>query len=181
MTDREQETDSNVDDGSSAESHQTTASNQRGTGESAANAQQREHESPEQPDDPEIKDIWPQLRKLLVFQIKLYIDAARDLLMSPMSIVVFIIDAVQGNRHENSLFESLLQFGRRTEKAINLFNQHDINDENFRGIDSILMQVEDAVKKEYTDGSVSANARDSIENSLGKLRSKLNQSKQEDE
>lgn len=132
-------------------------------------------------DNQEIKDIWPQLRLLLVFQIKLYIDAARDLLMSPLSVVVFIIDAVQGNRGEKSLFESLLQFGRRTEKAINLFNQHDVNDENYRGIDSILMQVEDAVRKEYTDGSVSANARDSIEKSLDRLRSKLNQSKQDNE
>jgi|GEM_PF-316379 len=135
----------------------------------------------DQKDIPEIKDIWPQLRQLLVFQIKLYIDAARDLLMSPLSVVVFIIDAVQGNRGEKSLFESLLQFGRRTEKAINLFNQHDINDENHKGIDSILLQVEEAVRKEYTDGSVSTNARDSIEKSLDKLRSKLNQSKQEDE
>jgi len=135
----------------------------------------------DQTEAPEIKDIWPQLRQLLVFQIKLYIDAARDLLMSPLSIVIFIIDAVQGNRGEDSLFESLLQFGRRTEKSINLFNQHDVNDENYRGIDSILIQVEEAVRKEYTDGSVSTNARDSIERSLDKLRSKLDQSKKDDE
>ncbi|MBT8146960.1 MAG: hypothetical protein KJN90_08905, partial [Gammaproteobacteria bacterium] len=149
--------------------------------DSVAGVEGKERRKGEQDDDQKMKDIWPHLRQLLVFQIKLYIDAARDLLMSPLSIVVFIIDAVQGNRGEKSLFESLLQFGRRTEKAINLFNQHDVNDENYRGIDSILLQVEEAVRKEYTDGSVSANARDSIEKSLDKLRSKVNQSKQEDE
>ena len=133
----------------------------------------------EKVNDEDKKDIWPQLRKLLIFQIKLYIDAARDLLMSPLSIVVFIIDAVQGNQGENSLFDSLLQFGRRTEKAINLFNQHDVNDDNYRGIDSILMQVEEAVRKEYTDGSVSSNAKETIEKSLDKLRTKVSQSQQD--
>ena len=121
--------------------------------------------------------IWPQLRKLLVFQVKLYVDALRDLLMSPLSVVVFIVDAVQRNKGDDCLFESLLQFGRQTEKAINLFNQHDINDRNYRGIDSILVQVEDAVKKEYTDGSVSAAAKDAIDKSLQNLRRGLKKSK----
>ena len=131
--------------------------------------------------DQDSREIWPQLRMLLVFQLKLYIDALRDLLMSPLSVVVFIIDAVQGNRGDDSLFQALLKFGRRTEKAINLFDQHDVNDENYRGVDSILMQVEEAVRKEYTDGSVSGNARESIENSLGRLRKKLKQSELDDE
>ena len=141
------------------------------------------HDGPENGngDDDDAREIWPQLRMLLVFQFKLYIDALRDLLMSPLSVVVFIIDVIQGNRGESSLFEALLKFGRRTEKAINLFGQHDVNDENYRGIDSVLMQVEDAVRREYSDGSVSTNARESIENSLGKLRTKLKQSEQDNE
>lgn len=121
--------------------------------------------------------IWPQFRRLLVFQVKLYVDALRDLLMSPLSVVVFFIDVVQGNHGEKALFASLLKFGRKTEQAINLFEQHDADDENFRGIDTFIMQVEEALRKEYTDGSVSANARDTIEKSLDGLRNKIKRSK----
>ncbi|MEZ5492774.1 MAG: hypothetical protein R3F50_21040 [Gammaproteobacteria bacterium] len=117
--------------------------------------------------------IWPQFRRLLVFQVKLYIDALRDLLLSPLSVVVFCIDVVQGNHGEKALFASLLKFGRKTEQAINLFDQHDADAENSRGIDRVILQFEEAVRKEYTNGSVSANARDSIEKSLQGLRAKI--------
>ena len=74
------------------------------------------------------REFWPQFRRLLVFQIKLYIDALRDLILSPLSVVVFLLDLFQGNKGDRALFESLLQFGRKTERAINLFDQHDTDD-----------------------------------------------------
>jgi len=127
------------------------------------------------------RTIWPQFRRLLVFQLKLYIDALRDLIMSPMSVVVFLLDVIQGNKGDKALFESLMQFGRKTERAINLFDQHDTDDENYRGVDSLLGQVEELVRKEYADGSVSANARDSIETSLKSLRGRIRQTRQDTE
>lgn len=186
MTDHEQETSNHSDNETSEQKFQAFSGDGRRTAEAEteteakAHTQQQEHKVSGKLRNRENQNIWPQLRKLLVFQFKLYIDAARDLLMSPMSIAVFIIDAVQGNQDKDSLFESLLQLGRRTEKAINLFNQHNVSDENIRGIDSILMHVEEAVRREYTEGSVSANARDSIEKSLDRLRTSLKQSGKKD-
>ncbi len=189
MTDHEQETSNHRDNEPSEHEFQGFSSDGRKTAEAEAETEAKAHTQQQEHkisgklgnrDNRENQNIWPQLRKLLVFQFKLYIDAARDLLMSPMSIVVFIIDVVQGNQDKDSLFESLLQIGRRTEKAINLFNQHNVSDENIRGIDSILLHVEDAVRREYTEGSVSANARDSIEKSLDRLRTSLKQSGKKD-
>ena len=124
--------------------------------------------------------VWPKLRRLVIFQVKLYIDALRDLLMSPLSFVAFLVDAIQGNQGDKAMFEALLKFGRRTEQAINLFEQHDINDEEYRGIDTILLQVEEALRREYADGSVSGSARESIEKSLGRLRNKIQNTERSD-
>jgi hypothetical protein len=91
--------------------------------------------------------LWPQLRKLLVFQLKLYIDAFRDIFLSALSIGAFIIDLVLQNMGADSLFERVLHFGRRTEKAINLFNQHDPEQQGKGSVDSILKGMEGKWKK----------------------------------
>lgn len=114
--------------------------------------------------------IWPQIRQLLIFQIKLYVDALRDILMSPLSFIVLIIDLLQGNKGDDSLFESLLGFGRKTEKAINLFNQHDIQDDEFNGIDSIITHVEKRVRKDHKDSSTSTPEQNGLDETIGKQK-----------
>ena len=68
--------------------------------------------------------FWPQLRRLLVFQFKLYVDALRDFLLSLLSFGAFLLDVVHKQEGSQSHFEQVLKLGRRTEKAINLFDQH---------------------------------------------------------
>ena len=70
-------------------------------------------------------NLWPQVRRLLVFQLKLYIDAFRDIFLSALSLGAFLIDLIQQNMGPDSYFERVLKFGRGTERAINLFNQYD--------------------------------------------------------
>ena len=43
---------------------------------------------------------------------------------------------------------------------------------------ALLVQVEDAVRREYQDGSFSGNARDSSEKALNSVRDKVNQANQ---
>ncbi|MFT4860841.1 MAG: hypothetical protein ACI95C_000039 [Pseudohongiellaceae bacterium] len=85
--------------------------------------------------------FWPHLRKLLVFQFKLYLDALRDLLLSVLSLFAFFLDALLNLSGPESFFERVLAFGRRTEVTINLFNQHD-DDIDPHSIDNILKDVE---------------------------------------
>lgn len=63
-------------------------------------------------------------RHLLVFQVKLVADAARDLLMSPVSVAVFILDALSRPKLENSLYLRLMLLGRKSDRVINLFDEH---------------------------------------------------------
>ena len=87
--------------------------------------------------------LWPQTRKFLVFQIKLYIDAIRDILLSLLSLVAFLIDLIQLNTGPDSYFERVLRFGYTTERAINLFNQYDAADQGAHNVDSVLQEMED--------------------------------------
>lgn len=64
------------------------------------------------------------LRHVLVFQLKLAADALRDLLLSPLSVIAFILDAVLKPAPEHSLYLRLMLLGRRSDRMINLFDEH---------------------------------------------------------
>jgi hypothetical protein len=63
-------------------------------------------------------------RHMLIFQIKLAADALRDLILSPISILVFIADAVRKPALEDSLYLRLMLLGRKSDRLINLFDEH---------------------------------------------------------
>ena len=64
------------------------------------------------------------LRHLFMFQLKLGADALRDLLMSPISVLVFIFDALRKPALEDSLYLRLMLLGRKSDRVINLFDEH---------------------------------------------------------
>ena len=64
------------------------------------------------------------LRHLLVFQVKLGADALRDLLMSPVSVLIFVVDAIRKPALEDSLYLRLMLLGRKSDPLINLFDEH---------------------------------------------------------
>ena len=63
-------------------------------------------------------------RHVAVFQLKLAADALRDFLLSPLSLVAFTIDVLRKPRVENSLYLRLMLIGRRSDRVINLFDDH---------------------------------------------------------
>ncbi len=64
------------------------------------------------------------LRHLLIFQLKLALDALRDLALSPLSIVVFVLDALRQPTLEDSLYLKLMRLGQRSDRLINLFDEY---------------------------------------------------------
>lgn len=64
---------------------------------------------------------WALLRDVLVFQLKLALDAARDLLLSPVSLAALALGLVAGGDHPRRYFANLLALGRRSEHWIDLF------------------------------------------------------------
>jgi len=114
---------------------------------------------------------WELIRDLVVFQVKLGLDAFRDLVFSPLSIAAAVIDLITGGEHPGRLFYSVLAAGGRTEGWINLFGApnrtggHELA-ANSRTVDSLIRQVEGLVVDQYERGGLTASAKEAIDRSL---------------
>ena len=86
------------------------------------------------------------VRHLLTFQLKLLADALRDLLMSPISFLVFFIDVIQKPKLEDSLYLKLMLLGRKSDRVINLFDEH--KDAGHFTVDQAVEELEDLVRNE---------------------------------
>jgi hypothetical protein len=84
------------------------------------------------------------LRHLLVFQVKLLADALRDLLMSPVSVLVFILDTLRKPKLEDSLYLRLMLLGRQSDRIINLFDEH--KDAGHFTVDQAIEELEAMVE-----------------------------------
>ncbi len=84
------------------------------------------------------------LSHLLVFQLKLLADAFRDLLMSPISVVVFILDVLRNPALEDSLYLRLMLLGRHSDRVINLFDEH--KDAGHFTVDQAIEELEAMVE-----------------------------------
>ena len=96
-------------------------------------------------------------RHLLVFQLKLGADALRDLFMSPISVLVFIVDALRKPALEDSLYLRLMLLGRRSDKVINLFDEH--RDAGHFTVDEAVEELArrvSAAKAKHTNSSAGA-------------------------
>ncbi|MBX2847318.1 MAG: hypothetical protein KTR16_03280 [Acidiferrobacterales bacterium] len=89
--------------------------------------------------------IGKSLRHLIVFQFKLLADAGRDLLLSPLSVIVFITDAVFRPKVSNSLTVRLMKMGRYSDRIINLFNEY--SKSGVYTFDDGVSEIEDIVQK----------------------------------
>ena len=103
---------------------------------------------------------WQMLRDGVIFQVKLGLDAGRDLLLSPISILCLIADVIKGETSEKSYFRRLMSFGLKTDHWINLFGSHspatDSDVPPDSNVDYLFAQVERVFKEQH------------IKNELGK-------------
>ncbi|GAB3271823.1 hypothetical protein [Parahaliea aestuarii] len=90
--------------------------------------------------------FWKALRHLVAFQLKLAADAVRDIVMSPLSVLAFFLDAVRSPTLEDSFYLRLMLFGRRTDRFINLFDEykdkgHATMDEAIENLESMATRL----------------------------------------
>ncbi len=123
---------------------------------------------------------WDLIRDLVVFQIKLAIDALRDIVMSPVSIVAGLLDLILEGDRPRHLYRVLL-LGRQTERWINLFGDADRAEtptlatgdgDPSDSLDTIVGQVEELIVQEYERGGVTASAKAAIDRSLDAITGK---------
>lgn len=135
---------------------------------------------------------WQLLRDIGIFQVKLALDAIRDLLLSPVSMVSAIIDLIKGHQHSQSYFYKVMKLGRKTDHWLNLFGAADhksnpiteeaVTDtdppvvknmpEQGRNLDDLFCQVEALLKEQHDKGGLTATAKASINRYLDKIITK---------
>jgi hypothetical protein len=87
--------------------------------------------------------VGKSLRHLVVFQLKLALDALRDFAFSPLSIAAFLLDAILKPDYENSLTHRMMTMGQRSDRVINLFGEY--SDREGYTVDQTFGEVEQAV------------------------------------
>jgi hypothetical protein len=121
---------------------------------------------------------WPIIRDVFIFQVKLAIDAIRDLLLSPVSIICGLADLIKGNSASQSYFHKLMNFGHQTDSWLNLFgnNSHDNSsisahqkETTDTNVDQLFSQVESLLKDQHDKGGLTASAKSAIDRYLNKI------------
>ena len=129
--------------------------------------------------EPEIAR-WALIRDIFVFQFKLAMDAIRDLLLSPASIICGLVDIFKGNSSSQSYFHKLMGFGHQTDSWLNLFGTYNKETENLNVLDSqkakseanvdkLFSQVESLLKEQHNKGGLTASAKNTIDRYLDKI------------
>ena len=123
------------------------------------------------PDSPphEARSRWGLIRDVLVFQLKLGIDALRDVALMPISLVAAVVDLAKGGDQPKSFYE-VVRLGRRSERWINLFGAVEPPEEDdLPSLDSLVGEVERLVVEQVERGGVTASAKDAIDRSLDRI------------
>jgi hypothetical protein len=115
---------------------------------------------------------WELLRDVLVFQLKLGLDATRDVVLAPLSLAAAVLDLLTGEADgAGRRFYQVLLLGRRSERWIGLFGAADrvepeSGEASARGVDAAVARVEARLVEQYARGGVTAQAKDAIDRAL---------------
>ncbi len=127
---------------------------------------------------------WHLVRDLAVFQLKLFIDGLKDLVLSPIAVVVVLIGLVSKREDPGQTFYSILRLGHGFDRWLNLFGTPEppaLPSEtgspsatpppapSSQGVDSYVHRVEQALAEQVRRGGLTAKAKDAIDNALDSL------------
>ena len=94
------------------------------------------------------------IRDFLIFELKLVLDGAMDLLLSPIGALLFIADLLVGGPYLGRRFYRLLRFGEKWDLWLNLYRPSRADDVDGQGLfqagvqgaDSLIGKVEALLK-----------------------------------
>lgn len=100
---------------------------------------------------------WSLIRRLAIFQAKLFADGLRDLVLSPISFVVAGIGIIFGGRNPHGAFDRLMQAGHITDSWIDPFGHH-AKEGDRPSMERMIDEVERALREDHARGGVTAEA-----------------------
>jgi len=121
---------------------------------------------------------WRLLRDVLVFQGKLALDGLRDLLLSPLSIILAIAGAILSPDDPHCYLRRLMKFGLKSDQFINLFEHpdpaQDASRDESEPLESLssntyVKQLEDLLVDAYNKGGIVKGMKEGTDDVVRKL------------
>jgi hypothetical protein len=120
-------------------------------------------------------DRWKFMRDVVVFQLKMFLDNVRDLVLMPVSLVAALIDLVLRGDREGARFYRVLRWGRHSEKVIDVYSaiEHHPPD-NFEigeayTVDGVIARLESVVAREVEKGGTAASIKSAMDRAIDQL------------
>ena len=125
---------------------------------------------------------WRLARDLLSFQIKLFVDGLKDLVLAPVSLVAGLYGIFADRKTPGRSFYQVLEAGRRFDHWVDLFgatqqralppagDSGSTDPPPEAGLDGVVGQVEAVLREQYAKGGLTAKAKDAIDNALDRIQ-----------
>jgi hypothetical protein len=97
------------------------------------------------------QNAWGLVRAVAVLQLKLLLDALRDLALSPLALVAAAIDLAMLKRQPPRYFRDVLRLGHRSDHWIDVWSGGREEDApGHENVDTLLARIEEAVRDPQT-------------------------------
>jgi hypothetical protein len=91
---------------------------------------------------------WRLVHDVVVFQVKLGLEAILDITLIPVSLAAAALDLVLGNWRRPRLFHAVLRFGERCERRIDLWGAAaDGADVSKSEVDAVIRSIETLIRQ----------------------------------
>lgn len=91
---------------------------------------------------------WRLVHDVVVFQVKLGLEALLDITLIPVSLAAAALDLVLGNWRRPRLFHAVLRFGERCERRIDLWGAAaDGADVSNSEVDAVIRSIETLIRQ----------------------------------
>ncbi len=121
------------------------------------------------------------MRDLVVFTVKVALEALRDIVMIPLALVGGVVGLVLHPEEPDRLFREVLRLGDRFDRFVDLFGAEARAREVEGGdrvgelprVDELLAPVEELLREQHRKGGVTASAKDAIDKGLDAVQRAL--------
>src|SRR5436190_13761805 len=120
-------------------------------------------------------DRWKFMRDVAVFQLKMFLDNVRDLVLMPVSLVAALIDLILKGEREGARFYNVLRWGWHSEKVIDVYSA--IDDHPPDGfeigeaytVDGVIARLESVVAREVEKGGTAASIKSAMDRTIDQI------------
>jgi hypothetical protein len=118
---------------------------------------------------------WRFWRDVAVFQLKMFLDNVRDLVLMPVSLVAAVIDLIIKGEREGALFYKVLRWGSHSEDVIDVYSAiKDHDPGSFKvspayTVDAVIERLEGVVVREVEKGGTAASIKTAMDRAVDQL------------